>query len=33
VILRHPVQLRAKHLLVCGVFYLIYLVVAVFAVV
>jgi cation:H+ antiporter len=33
VILRHPVQLRAKHLLVCGVFYLIYLVVAVLAVV
>ena len=32
-ILKHPVQLRAKHLLVCGVFYLIYLVVAVFAVV
>jgi cation:H+ antiporter len=32
-ILRHPVQLRATHLLVCGVFYLIYLVVAVFAVV
>jgi cation:H+ antiporter len=32
-ILRHPVQLRATHLLICGVFYLIYLVVAVFAVV
>ena len=32
-ILKHPVQLRAKHLLVCGVFYLIYLVVAVFVVV
>ena len=32
-ILRHPVRLRAKYLLICGVFYLIYLVVAVFAVV
>ena len=32
-ILKHPVQLRVKHLLVCGVFYLIYFVVAVFVVV
>jgi hypothetical protein len=32
-VLRHPVRLRAKYLLVCGVLYLIYLVVAVFAVV
>jgi cation:H+ antiporter len=32
-ILRHPVRLRAGHLLICGAFYLIYLVVAVIVVV
>src|SRR5215212_11983674 len=32
-ILRHPVRLRAGHLLMCGAFYLIYLVVAVIVVV